>query len=308
MASDIHIGIVAYHPDLASLADLIAFGTQDGHRVWLFINSPLGRSDLSALKDATVLNRGQNHGLGTAYNCIAEAASYDRAKTLLLLDQDSIPPPGMAKQLRQTFAMLRSFDERPAVVGAHAISTNLEQHKPPRIFHNKAVSRHASAWPAEFVISSGSLIDLAAYREIGPFREDFFIDAIDLEWCFRAQSVGYTCWIDDAVEMPHQLGQGVIRLPILDMRLARQEPSRLYTYARNQMAMLRLQHVPWRWKRRIIPYLMLQSVVYIAASAGKRRNVLRAFKAGISDGLHLRLGPGQRESFDLDSRRNSDIV
>jgi len=37
------------------------------------------------------------------------------------------------------------------------------------------------------VITSGSLLPLATYADIGPFREEFFIDFVDTDYCFRAR-------------------------------------------------------------------------------------------------------------------------
>ena len=290
----IHVGIAVYQPDCAALIRLVQ--SQADYPVWLFLNSPLTPEARSRLPSSTrILNDGQNLGLGTAYNRIADAARQEDATMLLLLDQDATASPDMATRLNETYAMLHWELERPAVVGALPIAPN-EAHKPPRVFRDRMVQTHGTAWPTEFVISSGSLFDLTILYRVGDFREDFFIDAIDIEWCFRAQSLGYTCWIDSAILMPHRLGQGIIQVPVLNMRLAKQVPSRLYTYVRNQTAMLRLSHVPSHWKLRILPYMLAQSVIYTAVSQGQRRTVLRALWSGFVDGVRLRMGPGRRDS------------
>jgi rhamnosyltransferase len=50
----------------------------------------------------------------------------------------------------------------------------------------------AAPWQdMESVITSGSLLSLAAYTAIGPFREDFFIDHVDTEYCLRARLKHY---------------------------------------------------------------------------------------------------------------------
>ncbi|MCV5902536.1 hypothetical protein OFN63_41200, partial [Escherichia coli] len=64
----------------------------------------------------------------------------------------------------------------------------------------------------EFLATSGSLVDIAAFDRIGPFRDDYFIDAVDLEWCFRAWSRSYSCWIARAVAMEHTVGAGVLKV------------------------------------------------------------------------------------------------
>jgi rhamnosyltransferase len=296
------VGIVAYHPDLNILTSLLVALSQEQTQIWLFLNSPLTPGQKDQL-DAVVpnnlrfLNDGSNAGLGVAYNQLAEAARLAGARALLLFDQDSSPQLGIAGQLSTTFELLRSNGERPALVGPLAVSAGREDFKPPRRFRYRAARQYGSAWQAEFVLSSGSLLDLDAFVEIGPFREDFFIDAIDIEWCFRSRARGYSCWIDSAVRMPHRLGLGTLRLPFVNMYLARQPPLRLYTYVRNQVAMLRLAHVPLKWKLRIVPYMIFQGTTYFIACAGARRRILYAFGCGFVDGLRLRLGPVRRDRF-----------
>jgi rhamnosyltransferase len=294
---DIHIGIVAYRPDTKALLALIAL--LGDHPIWLFLNSPLDSETFNRLPvNARVLSLGgENVGLGAAYNHIITEAKAAGAKKLLLLDQDSEPPTDMAIRLSGTFDLLVAWQEQPAVVGPLPIAVADDQHKPPREFHARHVARYDSVWCAEFVISSGSLIDLTVCQSIGGFREDFFIDAIDIEWCFRAQSQGYTCWIDEAVCMPHRLGEGVIRVPGVGWRLAKQSPGRLYTYVRNQIAMLRLPHVPRSWRLRIVPYILVQGAIYLIVTHGSRWRVARALMAGWSDGARTRLGPGRRNDF-----------
>ena len=60
------------------------------------------------------------------------------------------------------------------------------------------------------MISSGSLVSLEALREIGPFREDFFIDMVDTEWSLRGWARGRGSWIAESVPMRHALGKGTL--------------------------------------------------------------------------------------------------
>ena len=41
------------------------------------------------------------------------------------------------------------------------------------------------------MITSGSLLALAVFRRVGPMREDFFIDAVDFQYCLRLRRHGY---------------------------------------------------------------------------------------------------------------------
>lgn len=294
---NIDIGIAVFEPNLVSLLRLAAVNRR---RLWLFLNSPLTSDEKDQLQqgDETIhfLNDGTNVGVGTAYNQIMQAADRYGAEMVLLLDQDSVPSLDIVERLDEAYRRLRAAGEHPAVVAAVPVAPDSGAYKVPRQFRDERVQRHGSLWPAEFVISSGSLIDIAMWKWVGPFQDAFFIDAIDIEWCFHAQAKNVTCWMDDSVTMIHRLGAGVIRVPLVNWMLAKQPPERLYTYVRNQLAMLSLRHVPSRWRRRIIPYLIVQSIIYIATARGERRNVIRALWFGLMDGLHKRLGAGRRSS------------
>ena len=291
-------GIVLFHPSAALLSATLASISGEADRVYLFLNAPLDAACLAvvaACRPAPVLmHDGTNLGLGAAYNRMAAAARAGGFGTLLLLDQDSSPLPQMPAALRAMRARLLAAGECPAVVGPLPVAASGEGGKAPRIFARHGGSVVPGAVPLEFVISSGSLLDLGAFAAVGAFREDFFIDAVDIEWCFRAWARHFSCWMVPPQPMPHRLGQGVLRVPLLGLRLARQPPRRLYTYVRNQVAMLRLGWVPLRWKCRVLPYMAVQSAIHLAATRGDGQ-VLRAFWLGLVDGLRRRTGPVTRD-------------
>ena len=43
----------------------------------------------------------------------------------------------------------------------------------------------------DMLMSSGMMIDLSKIKDIGFFKEEFFIDEVDLEFCYRAIKKGY---------------------------------------------------------------------------------------------------------------------
>lgn len=54
--------------------------------------------------------------------------------------------------------------------------------------------------------TSGSLFSLSMYKRIGPFREDFFIDYIDTEYCLRLKRAGFQSIIACRAHMLHSIG------------------------------------------------------------------------------------------------------
>ncbi|MEJ0107143.1 MAG: hypothetical protein WDO19_33470 [Bacteroidota bacterium] len=56
------------------------------------------------------------------------------------------------------------------------------------------------------VITSGSLIQLDAWKETGGYNETLFIDEVDHEYCYRVKEKGYKVIQVNHVILNHQLG------------------------------------------------------------------------------------------------------
>ncbi|MGX1788269.1 rhamnosyl transferase [Bosea sp. NPDC055332] len=287
-------GIVIYRPHFAALRSLVASLADDVSTIAVYANSPVSGEQQQALEAAAggaelaILRPGLNRGLGAAYNAFRHLAKARNSDFLLLLDQDSTPEPGMAGALMATHRRLSACGEKPAVVGPQPITSEGGKMR----LATAAGQDDEEPLRTSFVISSGSLIRLDALAAIGDFRTDYFIDAIDIEWCLRANAAGYSIWVDPAVPMQHQLGRGIIRLP-LGLLLTDQPPRRLYTYIRNQLAMLRLRHVPARHKVKFLASLPVRLVVHLAHHRFSS-DCVTALVNGLVDGALARLGPPDR--------------
>ncbi|MFB9971420.1 hypothetical protein ACFFMP_16010 [Pseudoroseomonas cervicalis] len=289
-----HAGIVLFHPEPEQLDATLRAVLAEAAHVYLFLNAPLSEAARRCVgrhagPRLSLLGDGGNAGLGVAYNRMAEAARASGATALLLLDQDSSPPPGMIGGLLALRARLAEAGVAVAAVGPRPVAAEGSDTKTPRLFRGAGASPVPGAAPLEFLISSGTLLDLAALERVGGFREDFFIDAVDIEWCFRAWARGFSCWMARDVVMPHRLGRGILRVPVLGLHLAVQPDFRLYAYARNQAAMLGLAHVPLRWKAKLLPYLLVQALAHSLAQ--RRPGLPGVFLRGVWDGVRGRLGP-----------------
>lgn len=245
-----------------------------------------------ARRGARVLSAGENIGIGGALDAIARAAIEAGAAQVLLLDQDAAFTPEQVTALESALALLRRSSPPPAVVGPRpeAAPGRKAPAYPRRPgFPDDGSLVPVELVPVEFLATSGSLVDLAAYARIGPFRSDFFIDGVDLEWCFRAWSLGYGCWMETGTALPHRVGAGVIRSRLLGLEMPRQPLFRMGAYLRNSVYAWRLPHVPRRWKLRQAAYLPVQALLYWADS-GYRPRVLAHLAGAVRDGLRGRLG------------------
>ena len=91
------------------------------------------------------------------------------------------------------------------------------------------------------VITSGSLMPIAVYNEVGAFRDDYFIDFVDIEYCFRVLSNGYYVYISRDPLITHKIGDGTTHsmLKIANTGTSDHSATRRYYMARNLVSMLR---------------------------------------------------------------------
>lgn len=305
------IGFVLYRPsarNLDTISRVVATSAADaageGGRLYLFDNGGVPADALAALGEAAhveILCAGANVGIATALNALCAAAARGGHRRLLVFDQDS-------EGIGETRARLEAAMDRlagqgaPAAVVGPAPDRGSATRKVPAYPVHQANSRVMDANSPEieanspdlvrvrFLATSGSLIDLAAFAAVGPFRDDYFIDAVDLEWCFRAGSLGFSCWMDRSTTIAHHVGDGVIASRALGIEMPRQSPLRMATYLRNSVYGWRLPHIPLGWKLRQAAYLPLQAALYWRAH-GYDRAVLRCLGRAAMDGLAGRLGP-----------------
>lgn len=276
--------VVLYKPDPHHLARLAA--GLDGVQLLAFANGPLdedARATLAAA-GAEVAASPANLGLGAGLNAVTARGAAQGYSHVLLLDQDSEPPPGLVA------ALLARAGE-----GQHAhVAVVAPRLVPPQGEGYKSIRYAWRASPAplglravDFAPTSGSLMSLQAFAEVGPFLEDFFIAGLDVEWGFRAWSRGWGSYVAEDVVMPHRWGEPVKPGEGEVPQILRHVPVRNYYYARNVLATARLPHVPWRW--RLASCATLAAQVGLLALKGAP-GALRPVRMGVADALAGRMG------------------
>lgn len=286
-------GVVAFRPDPDLFLPLVRRLVDESDAVFVFVNGAIDGVILEAVHaaGAKVIVSQYNLGVGEALNQLALHAIWAGYARLAVFDDDSGLPPGALAALTHSMNALEAAGQRPAVVGPRIVSPaeSDETYRPPRYFR-AGRDRMGDACGVWYVISSGSLIDLAAFRRVGAFRSDFFMDAIDTEWCFRAWSRGYSCWVDESVRMEHRIGAGVTRATILGRGFPKQPPMRLYAYIRNQSYCLGMPHLPLWWRALLAAHLVRLCGSYWLV-ADDRADAARLIREAARDGLARRLGP-----------------
>jgi rhamnosyltransferase len=165
-----------------------------------------------------------NLGIATALNFAAQRAISDKFTLLLTMDDDTRTPANMVWQ------MINFWNHYPNQIG---ILSGIHHTR-----HDTALSRTLL-----YTLTSGNLLNLAAYQAIGPFRDDFFIDHVDHEYGLRLNQSGYAVIELPSIRLEHRLGytQRLTIGPYTIGTYGSHSPIRLYYFARNGVYIAR-QH------------------------------------------------------------------
>jgi rhamnosyltransferase len=228
---------VAYHPD-AQFA-LRAERTLREVGALVIVDNGSDEAELGMLRHLatnsliTLISNFNNVGIARALNIGIRRAITLGFKWALLLDQDSRIDNDMVQTLIAAGAAYPDRD-RLGVIGSgyRDINGPLPEQKDEIVGDN---------WEeVASVITSGSLIPLKAHAAIGAFREDFFIDHVDTEYCFRARAKGYRVIRTRRPIMSHAIGS-ISRHEVLWMKkwTFNHAADRRYYIARNDTVLLR---------------------------------------------------------------------
>lgn len=280
--------VVAYFPDEKVEARLQAILPQVAKLV-VVDNTPESAPPSPNLSAAggerlhRILNHA-NRGVATALNQGLEYAIEQGFPWLLALDQDTQCYPDMVSILGRVYEGCRP---RPAVIGSNYFDP---------LNHRLKVSLEGVAESLEqkTVITSGSLVNTLIALQVNGFREDYFIDQLDHEFCLRIRAHGYRVVISAKPAMAHSVGRpGGAWLPFLGV-LPNHSPVRKYYIARNTVVTVAKywkREPAWCLRRMMRLFLGLAEMALLE---DQRLRKVQAFAWGVWDGVHQRVGPCQR--------------
>lgn len=285
--------IVTYNPELEVVGRLFRalneqacdFVVVDNHSD----NASALRRELEGLPHARQqLFQTDNIGQAAALNLGMEAARALSQPLVLLFDQDSTVPEGFCAGL------LRAWDEArndaPGAVAAvgprlqdpvsgRRIPFRRFQHLLDRKEHPAQTSRQLLH--ADFLITSGCLIAQDALAKIGPMRADYFIDNVDLEWCFRARSLGFHLYGTDHAVLHHRIGEASANLLVRKGLVVQHSALRFYYSTRNRLHLRRQPYAPLVWRVKDAVRFLLKTGFLLLTSPNRR-----AYWASLRRALH----------------------
>ena len=191
---NVHGVTVLYNADDTVIANIQSY-IQELDQLYVVDNSelvnPLLINKLKAFSNCTYINNNGNKGIANALNVGAKLAIDAGAAWLLTMDQDSRFEEGQFLKLIEYTTNLN--DKITGLVSP---------------FHKTKISVELKTATDEVLttMTSGNLISLYAWKAIGGFDEDYFIDAVDWDYCLRLTSGSFKVIRLNTVHLEHNLG------------------------------------------------------------------------------------------------------
>jgi len=274
--------VVTYQPDISILRQLLKELNDSACDFWVIDNHSDNAASLrdeittfAHCRGNTFLdhNVGQAQALNQALASV-QAAGYGLA---FLFDQDSGIDPDFVTRMGQAWSSAKALPGAPLAALGPRLQDPRTGHRFPfrtftRLFERSEtlVQREPVLWEAAFLITSGALIDLQHLPAIGGMRSDYFIDNVDLEWCFRARAKGFRLLGTDHAHLHHRIGEDGQAWAVRQGWVVQHSPLRFYYSSRNRLHLHHQAHAPWVWRIKDGVRFVLKSLYLLVGSPQRR--------------------------------------
>ena len=288
--------IITFNPDQHLLEALITQCRSNHCPVVVVDNASGNTADwlhAVSVADVDCIWLPENQGLARAINVGLARLAANGYSFALLLDQDSQLSLGYCDCMTQAWHEARQLGgDRVAALGPRLVHPDSGRRIPFKLFSrligrsDRRVNGSDHLYQAEFLITSGTWMPLASIERYGGMREDYFIDNVDLEWCFRVGAAGGRLMGTDRAELYHRIGERHAHPLVRSGRIALHRPERTYFSTRNRLHLYRQAHAPLGWILRDIPRFFLKTIGLLLVS-GQRRAYAHALTRGWRDTSRL---------------------
>ena len=224
-----------------------------------------------------------NVGIAASLNIGVSIAKSHNYKWILTLDDDSLVVPNIIERLINRFNNI-NIDKPIGMMGMSWTESNVLLNGKPKKEYLKYTEKRG-------IITSGSMFSIETYDIVGPFREEFFIDSVDYDYCLRARKKGFAIIKLDEIGFEHSLGRSkIINLMGWKITIENHEAFRIYYGFRNS-TVLALEYLIKDPFYSIAVLLRQIKILFIVLIFEENKNAkLCNMYNGIKDGLKNNLG------------------
>lgn len=217
--------VILYQPDLDKvLLNIQTFHPEIDYLI-VVVNSCLEPAEKvrleNQLPNSSFIYNNVNQGIAKALNQAAEEALTKGYEWLLTMDQDS------SFIDNSYFEQFKKSDKREIAIFAPETSDTPTEKMKDSGYETPLT-----------VITSGSIINLKIWKEIGGFNEKLFIDEVDHDYCLRTHLNGRRILKFGNIRINHHLGNSrIANFCGKKIRVYWHKPARTYFIVRNNLYM-----------------------------------------------------------------------
>jgi rhamnosyltransferase len=247
------------------------------------------------ITNLTIIKNAENVGVAAGLNQGFMKSGELGFKWVIAFDQDSRPEPGMVRKL---WKLLQEHSDTSMIgIVAPIIMDNESKRNSPflrrksHFIYERVECHQGQLADVTAVITTGSLVRLSTFEELGGFREDLFIDYVDTDFCLRLLLHGYQIWVACDAELHHTFGhRKKIRKGPFTFYPTFHPPERWYTISRNRIQMIK--SYGFRFPHWLFYEFVATSYIFLRMlfTENDRLAKLLALIQGTRDGLRGRLG------------------
>lgn len=221
------VGIVAFNPELSLLRSCIRSATAQTSLVCVVDNGSRNADEVRQICQeygAVYSGSSLNTGVASGLNRVMMIAASRSCEAVLFLDQDSILADGSLPMLLQT---LSEDAVGIAVAAVHERNSGAIQTTKAEV---------------DYCITSGSLVRVSTWSEIGQYDEGMFVDFVDFDFCARLRKKGLRIVRDDRASIDHSIGD-----------YERRRLGTIYNYSPFRLRHMAADMTYFAWKHRATP-------------------------------------------------------
>ena len=133
--------------------------------------------ELNKIENLEYISLGENKGIAKALNVGIEKAKENGYKWALTMDQDSYFTENLLDKYEKIIKIKNT--DKIAIIS------------PTYKYDKKKLETFSGYKQVEYIMQSANLINIKIWEEIGKFKEEFFIDVVDYEYCLRCNKKEY---------------------------------------------------------------------------------------------------------------------
>ena len=276
-------GIVLYNPDLNRLSENLQAIQPQVSRVYCVDNGSQNINDVVALfgdNHKIVLIKNEiNVGIAEALNQLARAALIDGNDWIITLDQDSVVADNLVSEY------IRYADvEKIGIVTCCIVD---------RSFVSYNQGKEVDGEEVKFCITSASMTNLRAWKKVGGFDSQMFIDWVDWDICLAFRYAGYKIIRAAKTHIIHELGNNT-RAKIWkghQLLITERSSVRNYYINRNWIYIARKWPEISFWKNF---GMCLKNIIIASIYSRHKIQSIKALSKGLIDGLFIKTTPISR--------------